>query len=365
MDTTENKQPKLFATWLRPIEIKLDRDSLSSRWKSVSRLVESIEYNKAINLVRYIFDEPYTDELLEWFQVEFQNDDELFTMIESENHNELQILAGIVIILKLKQCNEISSDIGNYILAAYCSGLKPLNTRLPIIESAIECTKQHSIKSRIKPKKTATYKNWEPKKISEAISKIEYSDTESIMNAISVVGNVAKDTFNSLKVNNNNLNKIITAQDEELNILWWLINGYSECYKLKFEDINENERAIVLGVEISNLIELNTEIPSIRGVLHRAGIEVSDDDNKISLEDIVNCITKPSELFSDSLILDKIQTPLLFSIEKRMTLGNDGWYEKLKNILNFDENDGLSAIEWSIQICRELLSLKSKLACYE
>lgn len=65
------------------------------------------------------------------------------------------------------------------------------------------------------------------------------------------------------------LQRRLAAAEEEINLLWWIIGGYSEIANRPFDAVPNHALACVTGIELVSLLQLHCPLPSNRAILSR------------------------------------------------------------------------------------------------
>ena len=364
MDYNAENQHKMFGTWLRVTELKLDRDALSARWTTVYRILVEIDFEKSIFLIDYLFDLPYSDAKLQWFQEEFHNDDPMFIMQKSDNKRELKNLVSVLVLLLLENIDpdneEFNPVIANYTLAVSCAGLRDAGTQnQAIVDSAKALVREYAISARERGNFSTSESNtWEQAKIDKAIESIDDADSSTIQGALKIISNVARNTITTVKRNNlklsSNIKHLVKIQDEELNILWWLINANSSFCNCLFDDLDNKEKPLILGLELAKLTALAVEIPSAQVIFQKAGVDI----NTVStFSEFIDGISKKDELIENLPDCNETYTPVLYAL-KNKTL-NDCWFEECRSKIHINNDTKISSLEWALQVYRETMVCNS------
>lgn len=75
-------------------------------------------------------------------------------------------------------------------------------------------------------------------------------------------------TSNALVRAMGQVNQRLKALDEEANLLWWVINGYSRISNCPFPKMPLQGSGAIAGVEYAGLLQFGCPLPSTRGLLH-------------------------------------------------------------------------------------------------
>jgi hypothetical protein len=351
---------KYFADWMRPVCTGTDRETLVLRWKTVSRIVENeINLDFCDALIRYSFGEFTSPEVLEWFQNEFKVEDISFSMIEENNRLELQCLATVVLCVLLENKDELSSNIGTRLLSVQFFKLREVIGCTPIIQLSIEAIKSFSIEARKRPKINNINLIPQKKVADDFFDKIIPGEWETYTNAIKGVYDLAFKQFSNIARNTNystnQLKSFVDIQDEEIEMLWWLVNAYSKRLSCQLSSLNNNVLSTVVGIEIADITFLNIEIPSLEAILSRT----IPNNDKVSIRTLVETsFDYLDKLTSNDDYCCKYITPCHYAFSSLRKFGKTAWVDNITLDLGVSIDVEISLFAWAIQICRERLIIK-------
>jgi len=119
------------------------------------------------------------------------------------------------------------------------------------------------------------------------------------------------------------LHRQLELDEEELQMLWWLLGGHSTSSDMPFAKVNDKFRPLVLAQELGELTKVSPGPSSVRAMLTRAGVGAG----KLKLFDVVNAPEQEwAESVSDSKLISPVTTPIHFALEQRAELGStDTW----------------------------------------
>lgn len=367
MEYDNENQHKMFGTWLKITELKLDREALSARWTTVYRILENIDYDEATFLVDYLFGLPFQQSQLQKFQEEFHHDDSMFIMQESDNQIELKNLASVLLILLFESTDpdpdtvEFSPVIANYALSVSCEGLREASTNNTIIVSLAKSNiHQYAVTTRERKEFSATVKkSWDQAKIDGVVDSVDISDSETIKEAFRVISNTSKNIISAVRTNNRKLTSdikdLIKIQDEELNILWWLINSYSSLCTCSFNELENTKKPLILGLELAKLTALAVEIPSVKVIFRKANIDINDTFTFSEFIDGTGQLDEVIATIEDDI---SIHTPILYALKSKAQ--NEASFEEYSSEILINNEKKISNIEWALQVYREKLACDSK-----
>jgi hypothetical protein len=153
----------------------------------------------------------------------------------------------------------------------------------------------------------------------------------------------------------NALNRQMTLDQEELQILWWLIGGYSEVGGADFDKIPAKARPLLLGYELGDLTNISPGPASIKAILSRAGVSSAG----LAIQDAVNAADLEWAMGqSESKGISPVTTPVHFALEKRAELGTtDSWQAGWAGVTGLPGDASMPADQLGVQFYREHLFL--------
>jgi hypothetical protein len=151
------------------------------------------------------------------------------------------------------------------------------------------------------------------------------------------------------------LHRQTKLDQEELQMLWWLIGEHSHASNGPFSTISPNARPLVFGCELGSMTSLSPGPVSVRAMLIRAGVAAAE----IGVEDAINAVDLDwAKQRSQKKTISPVTTPLHFGLEKRAELGTtDSWQPGWAGITGLDRNLKRPAIDFALQAYREYLFL--------
>ncbi|KJZ12800.1 hypothetical protein TW85_14360 [Marinomonas sp. S3726] len=352
---------KYFSDWMRPCGLATDRESLELRWQTISKIIKStITFEQVETLIQYSFGFPVIDSDLEWFQNKFKEDDVSFSMMEEQNRLELQCLSNIVLCVLIEKNDELASDYATRVLTCEFLGMRDNTGGIPLVEISkvaiskfsVEGRERPNIETKIKPS-TLNTENYE-----EAIPGQWETYNAAIKSVLNESNKIISTLTSSISDSINSIDNYLEIKDEELEMLWWLMNSYSKTLKLPFESIEKNTLGTVVGIELANMTCLDTEIPNIANFVKR----VIPNNTKISIKKIVNASFESiDDLTVGDHLYDRYITPCHYALKCLKDSDQNSWMNKFESESEIDTSCRLPLYEWAVQICRERLIIKYKL----
>lgn len=151
------------------------------------------------------------------------------------------------------------------------------------------------------------------------------------------------------------LHRQAKLDQEELQMLWWLIGEHSRVSNASFANVTPNARPLVFGCELARMTSVSPGPVSVQAMLIRAGVAASD----VSVEDIINAVGLDwAKERSQAKAISPVTTPLHFALEKRGEVGTtDSWQPGWAGITGISPDLKRPAIDFALQFYREFLFL--------
>lgn len=315
-----------FADWYQPVTFGHERDVLQFRWNGIEAILKGIGTLTALDLVLLVFQKDVIDPgNITWIRDHFKHADPTF---KSEgNENELCVLAGCVLALA---CIEEDHAIPEAALAILTTSV--CNTLVPGLGIDLLGMAQHRIEVEGSADRNRPEFSPLPAPTKKAFSTVTTSLTESptletvtaainslISSTTTLTSSLQKEIGKQIEL----LQKTLSVQDEELQMLWWVVGKRSNLWKKEFDEIDKKARPLLFGYESTILTKLSMESPSLKAVLIRAGI---DKGLKLTIPEAINACGVD---FLRQISLDVSSPdmfPLLFAIERAIeTEADETW----------------------------------------
>lgn len=351
-----------FADWYGPVSFGTDGEKLSLRWKSVESFLGNCDHETLLELVRLVFGRKLlSNDSLDSFRSYFKKVDATF--LTEGNDKELRALASSVLALL---CVDDQYDKGNItlvtlaILTTSACGFRKVDVEMDLVGMASERMYANGVESRSRlviATTLPTNKNAIKKSFEDAISPLEVSYNHT--NAVRVMTGLGSATgthlINIQKGANDifsRMGRLLRIQDEELQILWWIVGGWSRKWNSAFGDIGDDEKPILLAEEVAELSAEIIEPPSLKSIFFRAGLSepaglsIAEAVNSCGVDNLEQ-LTIPSDLCNS-----------IFPIHSAMGLaknagGGKSWVSLWREVSGIKASSKPSPIDFAIQVYRE------------
>ena len=149
----------------------------------------------------------------------------------------------------------------------------------------------------------------------------------------------------------------IRVQDEELQMLWWLIGGHSSICDSAFDDVPADARPLVLAKELADSTEFLPGPPSVKGILSRAGLTQR---GRLRVSEAVNAAdTEWLQQLMGEAQPSPVTTPLHEAIRRQLETGaGEAWIAGWAASTELDPAQSMSALALGELFYRERLLLE-------
>lgn len=349
----------LFANWLRPTDLGINRDTLKLRWASIAQLRdESLEDENLAELIRASLSGTLLDDgPSHWFRQSLKHHDNFFPMKAGENKAEIANLSAACLAACLEDPEKLdrSRSLANMLLAASFSNTRDFSSGVDLISVAKDIAMSYGVKSRkrISPQ-LPTLKFKLNSKTQEAIDAVANNQPDTYIAALNgVIGELNSQLSAANKSLRNYSTKISVQtrmRDEELEILWWLFGDKSHLLNTVISDIDPSALPLVLGVELAQRTNLCAELPALSGLLAKAGLTTEE---KISFKSLINAANNLSAALLEEDEYCPYITPTLYALS--ITRDNSSWQKTWETNTKLKTKTIKTGLEWATQIYRETL----------
>ena len=320
MTGTEPPMHPDFVRWIGEIDIGSDAARQETRWRGVNDLARVADSKDIDALLRLAFK---TRQLpaaasTQKFREVFKAADTDFQM--QGNDRELQLLAAATLVAIMNAEGRLGAQVALSVSAASLGGARkpqlPMNLGV-LGESVIGYL---SGKTRTRADLTVQPLTVD---LHNAVTKAKAEYGADPLQAFGLVADSVNAAFSQIARRNTEalqtINGLLRVQDEELQMLWWLMGQRSTGLDCAFVDIPELARPLVFAKELSDVTASMPGPLSVKAILSRAGLT---DKETIALSAIINaaddawllkCIPEGELSF--------VATPLHFGIRRRMETG--------------------------------------------
>lgn len=148
--------------------------------------------------------------------------------------------------------------------------------------------------------------------------------------------------------------KVVRQQDEELQMLWWLLGGRSEDLDVAFESVTGEKQALVLAKELAAHTVLPPGPQSVTALLSRAGLKTK---GKVEVAKAISgCDTAWLKSIADSDPISPVTLPIHFGIQRQLEVGSGtAWVANWAAVTGLKEDLSLAPLALGELFYRERL----------
>ncbi|MFK0278377.1 GTPase-associated system all-helical protein GASH [Ensifer sp. NPDC090286] len=351
-----------FPRWYSSLSMGEDQGRRQARWAAVHKIASQADRDTVEALLRLAFKTralPAAAQVAS-IRAAFQSTDDTFEM--AGNDRELQILSAACLAV-LPDFNE---DVG--VIAALAvtttdlnGGRKP-DLPMDLAKLAEAAISEWADSNRQRPDLTKYMNSDSPKlDFEKAAAKItETQNWEGISAAFKLAAESTGAAMRSLATRQSNairaVDRFISIQDEELQMLWWLTGQRSWDYDCSFDSVAADAQPLVLSKEVAAVTASLPGPSSVMAILSRAGLK---DRRKLALTSAVNAVETDwlREVMGES-DPSPVSTPVHAAIKRQLETGpGDAWVAGWAAATGIAAGYGLSPLALAMQFYRERLLL--------
>lgn len=339
MSSNEVPMRDEFPAWMHEFELGGNDGARQFRWNGVISVTRCAEKDSIEPLVRIVFksvtrSKPNSDALAEIVDAFRQAHPERPV---DPSGREIEVLAAacLVVLIDSNENQALATATALAVTtASMCAARKP---NLPMDLAGIasrqlrELSEANSRRPDLGPFLGTVLS---PLNLDAAAKQYQAAQNADGFNA--AMKTVADVTDNALKAVLQNQQRALNAtaktmamQDEELQMLWWLIGGRSWDLDCPFQEVVTEARTLVMAKELADLTNIHPGPASIKGLLSRSYVE----DTRTSIQKVVMATESGVTEWLNALLDDigdedpsSVTLPLHLAIKRQIEAGRgDTW----------------------------------------
>ena len=362
--TPQSQMHKEFPVWYAEVSIGDDEPTRNARWEGIVSLVSEVDYSGLETLLRLVIGgrcQPSHRELTALYRP-FTDTDGTFTA--RGNEREIQILAGAALVRLMEQSDTQMGDAAALgVVTAGFAGNRRLDLPFDLIEIA-----EHSIRRRAENNRTRRNMNEGRKRLGTTINVDSVDqlltsgvDPNSVHGAITGVVKSIEYRLGTVIAEHNRaieaIDHFVKVQDEELEMLWWLVGEYSSIHDCPLVDIDTYQKPLVVALDIAGMTRILPGPAAVRAFLSRAGLDFTD---RVKICDIANAVEE--HWVTERCSMDDVSaatTPVYEAIRRRLETGSgEAWIAGWAAVTGLLADVELSSLDVGLQFYRETLYLR-------
>lgn len=324
-DETEEVQPSpWFFTWMKEFSLGDAGAVMTQRWQAVEKFAEGADGSDVEALVRLALasKHPASSDRAKALEQAFRDEGQNFTA--KDNARELQVLAACCLIKIAEDTDNDSAVTAALAMAtASIAGLRRLTLPVDLLQAATAALGELVCGTARRPEIPAAGVPYKPLFESSVQKAKAQPDMNGLIEGLTQAGNAVTAAVNQNQAKTQKaisaLTKRLDQQDEELQMLWWLIGERSEDLNCSFAAIPELARPLVLSKELADHTLLPPGPPSVHALLSRAKLS---GNGKVVLADAV--AAAPYDWLKTHAVAQEaspVTQPLHFAILRQLETG--------------------------------------------
>jgi hypothetical protein len=358
------EMPSDFSRWNHAIGIGDESARQETRWAGVSAAALSADHNDIEALVRLAFQSRQVPiaASVEKFRQSFKNVDVDFEM--HVNDRELQVLAAATLATLMTAGGTAGAKAALTVTTASLDGARKPSLPMDLAsigESAIEIIGATSReRSNITPQ-IAHDADAEIDAGAAAAKATAEFNASGISQAFGLLAESISTTIREIVGEQNEainkLGDLLRVQDEELQMLWWLVGQRSLDFNCKFDDVPTITQPLIYAKELAELTVQPPGPVSLKAILSRAAIL---DKAKVSVSAAINSADDSwLRSFMPETEVSPVSTPLHFGIKRKIESGaGSSWIANWAAVLAIDEGCSMTPLTLGVLFYRERLMLR-------
>ncbi len=347
-----------FDQWYATLDLTDDEDLLRKRWEAVSTVSSEANWDDVDTLIRTSYGlRPSQQDKRPRVRTLLKKGDDTFA--DSGNEREFQILAGASLVALFEADSTIGRAAAMAVMTTSAEGGRTPAVPIDILGyAAAAISKQaEGVRNRKAAQPPVAVPRVDFKASAEKLK--EGFTLEVASNAFLLAGEAANKAIRSLhgafQTSMNGLQAQLVAQDEELDMLWWLVGGKSWRLGCDFKDVRGESAPFVLAAELGQLTRQLPGPNSVPALLARAGIGTQE----YTIPTVVNAVSEDQkELLAEGRRPSAVMHPLHFAVDKRLETGEPrAWIASWAATSQLDAERRFRAIDIARQIYREHILL--------
>ena len=360
--STMNMPHPEFATWYSTVDLGDSVSRIEARGAATTKLLRRFTYQKALPLVDVMLaDRAGLDGAgAAGIRSACREADPTFPV--SGNDAEIALLAEIALAIAIDKDKEdaLAGKVAEVIYSALADGSRDFSSVTAILDRSKDAIQRQGRLLRRRPRLPRKPKSYLPpldfqRHVRDLNNLSDPEQAKLLMKRLATgVGNGMRLVANRAREEREALEHHIRLQDEELDLLWWAINGQSVTAHALFSEMKAGSRAFVAALEAANRTHIRPGPCSIRGLLEKAGIASNEE---ISLADAFGALD--AETLEVLHVADAtLRTPIHMGLKMKRESGDaDTWLGHWSSRTGINFASGRSELSIAQLIYQERLVL--------
>lgn len=349
-----------FADWYSSLSFNDDENYIAKRWASVEKLIKEADGSDLEILIQIAF------------RIKVQMGSPEVAALRSKlsgdlvplGDEELTLLAAAALAYQMSDDSDEAALVATAVSTASCSGLRQLKQPMDLVgmsENVLrrlaETSRRRPALETQKPPKSTLDANEVNAFVTKANDGAYGEATQAIAASTNkVLSSLAKRqaTFEAA------VQRYVLVQDEELDILWWLLGNHCNDLGLSFLEVPPEQRPLAIARELAKLTTVLPGPSALPSLLTRAGVLAAP---RLPIAAAVQGM--PAKWVAAALgefsvsQSDRYTKPILFAFVRHQELeGNDGWIQGWSMLTGLDPTAELNPLQLAETAYREFVLAK-------
>ena len=349
-----------FADRYRAAGLAPGPDIIHLRQEPFDKLRKAMSSDRAISLVRLFFglSEPI-ENTSSWFREAFAEADPSFTMLD--NAREAAVLSSCLLSAAFQERDKGHVEAGLAVLTTGAHNRQPI-----VMPTLIEDARDHldalSVEVRTPSEvDVATIRRSSVSKVAEEADRLAQApDWPQAVALFKKVSDESQAGFGQTSAVLTPLARHVDLLQEEVNMLWWYVGGWSKVLDRPFLELALPVAAVLAGIDLAGLVQTIPGPVAARALLHkliRTGRRGKT--TTIMVKDAINAIPNDAlQKLKFSGVLNHIPDicPLLTALQKAAEIGKGmAWHQAFRKVTSLTEDVAFTPIDLSMQVYREAM----------
>lgn len=354
-----------FPDWLRVANINIDSEYVKKRWAGTDAFLKSASTDLVLDLVRLALGVPAADEVnVDRFRACFRKADHAFP--SRNNDTEMRALACAALLTAMADGGDDVTDAAALgVVSGDCRGLGAPPPVPALVERAAAYLAQRAVEVRTRtgPTVPAFPADKLGALIERAKAQAGQDDTQpfvdSVVATFEYLHGALDGAMGSLREAIAAIESRQAAQDEEANIAWWVVGGWSKDQNVPMANLALPEACLVAAKELADLTVLLPGPVAAEAYLYRMLPPVATgSSSRATIREAVNAIPRDWRTsclgHQDWNVLVGI-APVLMAMHASLTTdGSDDWLPVYRKTSRIEPDTPMSPLDLAMQTYHEL-----------
>lgn len=349
-----------FAGWYSSLSFNDDENYIAKRWASVELFIEEADWSDLEILIQIAFRIKVQMGSPEVAALRNKLSGDLGTL----GDEEFTLLAAATLSYQMNDDSDQAALVATAVSTASCAGLRPVKQPMDLVGISENVLRRLAETSRRRPALVAQKPPRSTLDASEVNAFVAKANEGAYGEATQAIAASTNKILNSLAKRQAtfeaSVHRYVLVQDEELDILWWLLGNHCNDFGLSFSEVPPEQRPLAIARELAKLTTVLPGPSAITSLLTRACVSVAP---RLSIAAAVQ--NMPAKWLASALgefsinQTDRYTKPILFAFLRHQELeGNDGWITAWCTLTGLDQVAELDPLQLAETAYREFVLAK-------